>query len=203
MKLTDLLRRTAEANPQAATLHSIADKAEELVEKRYSVRRMLREMESFAHDTEAMRLTVDALRQLPYLPTLEQRDYKPYMALVACSPENFAYCYLSNDLVAVYEAGYRTAELMFFCDLLRCMRGRSYLNCVTNRVCDYFFRARRDALRHIATPLKEFEMQYAESRMKELEKAVFMLKVKMYKWHTFTAENMARMCGMSYSHFRE
>ena len=77
---------------------------------------------------------------------------------------------------------------MFFCDLLRCMRGRSYLNCVTNRVCDYFFRARRDALRHIATPLKEFEMQYAESRMKELEKAVFMLKVKMYKWHTFTAE---------------
>ena len=99
MKLTDLLRRTAEANPQAATLHSIADKAEELVEKRYSVRRMLREMESFAHDTEAMRLTVDALRQLPYLPTLEQRDYKPYMALVACSPENFAYCYLSNDLV--------------------------------------------------------------------------------------------------------
>ena len=30
MKLTDLLRRTAEANPQAATLHSIADKAEEL-----------------------------------------------------------------------------------------------------------------------------------------------------------------------------
>ena len=86
MKLTDLLRRTAEANPQAATLHSIADKAEELVEKRYSVRRMLREMESFAHDTEAMRLTVDALRQLPYLPTLEQRDYKPYMALVACSP---------------------------------------------------------------------------------------------------------------------
>ena len=51
MKLTDLLRRTAEANPQAATLHSIADKVEELVEKRYSVRRMLREMESFAHDT--------------------------------------------------------------------------------------------------------------------------------------------------------
>ena len=203
MKLTDLLRRTAEANPQAATLHSIADKAEELVEKRYSVRRMLREMESFAHDTEAMRLTVDALRQLPYLPTLEQQDYKPYMALVACSPEIFAYCYLSNDLLAVYEAGHRTAELMFFCDLLRCMRGRSYLNCVTNRVCDYFFRARRDALRHIATPLKEFEMQYAESRMKELEKAVFRLKVKMYKWHTFTAENMARMFGMSYSRFRE
>lgn len=45
-------------------------------------------------------------------------------------------------------------------------------------------------------------MQYAESRLKELEKAVFCLKVKMYKWHTFTAEELAGMCGMSYSHFR-
>ena len=82
------------------------------------------------------------------------------------------------------------------------MRGRSYLNCVTNRVCDYFFRARRDTLRHISSPLKESEMQYAESRLKELEEAVFRLKVKMYKWHTFTAEELAGMCGMSYSHFR-
>lgn len=89
MKLTDLLMRTAEANPQAATLHSIADKAEELVEKRYSGAEMLREMESFAHDTKAMRLIVDALRQLPYLPTLEQVDYKPYMALIACSSGKF------------------------------------------------------------------------------------------------------------------
>lgn len=77
MKLTDLLRRTAEANPQAATLHSIADKAEELVEKRYSVRRMLREMESFAHDTEAMRLTVDALRQLRICPHWNSRTTSP------------------------------------------------------------------------------------------------------------------------------
>lgn len=46
------------------------------------------------------------------------------------------------------------------------MSGRSYLNCVTNRVCDYFFRARRDTLRHISSPLKEYEMQYAESRLK-------------------------------------
>ena len=84
---------------------------------------------------------------------------------------------------------------MFFCDLLCRMRGRFYLNCVINRVCDYFFRARRDTLRHQPTPLKESEMQYAESRMKELEKAVFRLKVKMYKWRTFTAEELADMCG--------
>ena len=203
MRLTALLRHTADTYPgHSASLHGIADKAEELVRKRYSVSRMIREMESFAHDADVLRLIVGTFKSVPVQPTLKMRDYKPYMALVACSPEDFAFCYLCNDLVAVYETEYRTPELMFFCDLLRCMRGRSYLNCVTNRVCDYFFRARRDTLRHISSPLKESEMQYAESRLKELEEAVFRLKVKMYKWHTFTAEELAGMCGMSYSHFR-
>lgn len=203
MRLTALLRHTADIHPeQAATLHLIANKAEVLLKKRYSVSRMVREMESFAHDKEVLRLIVSTFKAIPVLPALDMPDYKPYMALIACSAEDFAYRYLCNDLIAVYETQYRTAELMFFCDLLRCTKGRPYLNCVINRVCDYFFRARRDMLRHLATPLKESEMQYAESRLKELEKAVFRLKVMMYKWHTFTAEELAAMCGMSYSHFR-
>lgn len=159
-------------------------------------------MDGFARDKDVVRLIVDTFRAMPELPSLAIRDYKPYMSLIACSPEDFAYCYLSNDLVAVYETEYRTTELLFFCDLLRCMRGRSYLNCVTNRVCDYFFRARRDTLRHIDTPLREIDMQYAESRLKELEEAVFRWKVRIYKWRTFTADELAEMCGMSYSHFR-
>lgn len=159
-------------------------------------------MDGFARDKDVVRLIVDTFRAMPELPSLAMRDYKPYMSLIACSPEDFAYCYLSNDLVAVYETEYRTTELLFFCDLLRCMRGRSYLNCVTNRVCDYFFRARRDTLRHIDTPLREIDMQYAESRLKELEEAVFRWKVRIYKWRTFTADELAEMCGMSYSHFQ-
>lgn len=203
MKLTALLRHSAGTYPEKSErLHTVTDKVEELVRKRYSVSRTVREMERFAHDKELVRLIVDTFRAMPELPSLAMRDYKPYIALIACTPEDFAYCYLCNDLVAVYESEFRTRELMFFCDLLRCLRGRSYLNCVINRVCDYFFRARRDTLRHISSPLKESEMQYAESRLKELEEAVFRLKVKMYKWHTFTAEELAGMCGMSYSHFR-
>ena len=42
----------------------------------------------------------------------------------------------------------------------------------------------------------------ADIDIRETEEAVFRLKVKRYKWHTFTAEELARMCGMSYSHFR-
>lgn len=203
MKLTALLRHTAGTYPEKSErLHTVTDKVEELVRKRYSVSRTVREMERFANDKEVVRLIVDTFRAMPELPSLAMRDYKPYIALIACTPEDFAYCYLCNELVAVYESEFRTKELMFFCDMLRCLRGRSYLNCVINRVCDYFFRARRDALRHSDTPLAESEMQYAESRMKELDKAVFKLKVRMYKWHTFTAEELAAMCGMSYSHFR-
>lgn len=203
MRLTALLRHTADIYPNhSVCLHHITGKAEELVKKRYSVSRMVREMEEFTRDVDVLRLIVNTFKSASVQPTLKMRDYKPYMALIACSPEDFAYCYLCNDLVAVYEKEYRTAELMFFCDLLRCMKGRSYLNCVTNRVCDYFFRSRRDTLRHLPSSLQESEMQYAESRLKELEKAGFRLKVKMYKWHTFTAEGLARMCGMSYSNFR-
>ena len=203
MKLTALLRHSAGTYPEKSErLHTVTDKVEELVRKRYSVSRTVREMERFAHDKELVRLIVDTFRAMPELPSLAMRDYKPYIALIACTPEDFAYCYLCNDLVAVYESEFRTRELMFFCDMLRCLRGRSYLNCVINRVCDYFFRARRDALRHSDTPLAESEMQYAESRMKELDKAVFKLKVRMYKWHTFTAEELAAMCHISETHLR-
>lgn len=201
--LTSLLRQTAAENPEkAAIMDTIADTVETLVRRRYSVRRMVSELEPLAQDREVMRLVVEAFKSHVPLPALTLRDYRPCMVLIACSPEDLAFRYLCNDLVAVYERKYMTDELMFFCDLLRRMRGRSYLNCVINRVCDYFFRARRDTLRHLPTPLKESEMQYAESRMKELEKAVFRLKVKMYKWRTFTAEELADICGMSHSHFR-
>ena len=183
MRLTTQLRHTADTYPALSeNLRCITDKAEVIIKKRYSVSRTVREMDGFARDKDVVRLIVDTFRAMP--------------------PEDFAFCYLSNDLVAVYETEYRTTELLFFCDLLRCMRGRSYLNCVTNRVCDYFFRARRDTLRHIDTPLREIDMQYAESRLKELEEAVFRWKVRIYKWRTFTADELAEMCGMSYSHFR-
>lgn len=135
MRLTTQLRHTADTYPALSeSLRRITDKAEELIKKRYSVSRTVREMDVFARDKDVVRLIVDTIKTMSELPSLAMRDYKPYMALIACSPEDFASCYLSNDLVAVYETEYRTAELLFFCDLLRCMRGRSYLNCVTNRV---------------------------------------------------------------------
>ena len=120
MRLTTQLRHTADTYPALSeNLRCITDKAEVIIKKRYSVSRTVREMDGFARDKDVVRLIVDTFRAMPELPSLAMRDYKPYMALIACSPEDFAFCYLSNDLVAVYETEYRTTELLFFCDLLR------------------------------------------------------------------------------------
>lgn len=202
--MNDVLLRASQGSPAlSGRVRELADFMYSQRRRRRSLKRLADELDRFAQDAELTSFIVETLQSQPRLPRLGWQDYKPYMTLLACSAEPHSFCYLSNDLVAVYEKEFSTGELMFFCDLLRSLRGRSHLNCVWNRVCDYFFRARRDTLRHCPTPVKEVEIQYAESRLKELEKAVFRLKVRMYKWHTYTAEEMAEMCGMSYSHFRE
>ena len=77
MRLTALLRHTADTYPgHSASLHCIVDKAEELARKRYSVSRMIREMESFAHDADVLRLIVGTFKSVPVQPTLKMRDYK-------------------------------------------------------------------------------------------------------------------------------
>ena len=113
--LTSLLRQTAAENPEkAAIMDTIADTVETLVRRRYSVRRMVSELEPLAQDREVMRLVVEAFKSHVPLPALTLRDYRPCMVLIACSPEDFAFRYLCNDLVAVYERKYMTDELMVF-----------------------------------------------------------------------------------------
>lgn len=129
-------------------------------------------------------------------------DYCACMMLIACSSEDFAIGYLSNDLTTLYVRKYRTEELLFLCDLLCGLKDRSYLNGVINLACYYFFLERKNQIIHKYTRLKESEMQCAKSEMKELEKAVFRLKVDICSYRTFGAEELAEMCGMSYSLFR-
>lgn len=171
------------------------------VKKRRSLTN-LKELEELSEDSGLLRFVIQTFQSLNEPPTLAERDYKVYMALVACSPEDFAFRYLSNDITAVFVKVCRTEELLFFCDLLRTMKGRDHLNCVVNRVCDYFFCERRKVLYGKPTHLKESEMQYAEGKLWGLARAVFRLKVDIYSYRTFVAEEMAELCGMSYSLFR-
>ena len=45
-------------------------------------------------------------------------------------------------------------------------------------------------------------MAYAESRLPELDKAVFRMTVNHYSHRTFVAEELAGLCGMGYSLMR-
>lgn len=204
LKLTELLLQSAQSDSELLPrMEELAARIKEVLKSRHSLTRMKKELEIFSTDTGLLRFVVETFKSQPEPPTLAAGDdYKAYMMLLACSPENFAYCYLSNDVTAVYVTQCRTEELLFFCDLLRLLRGRSHLYCVENRVSDYFFQERRNILKNRPSKLKEHEVQYAESRLKGLARVVFRLKVDIYSYHTFVAEELAEMCGMSYSLFR-
>ena len=203
LQLTELLLKSAHPYLELLPrMERLAARITEMKRNRYSLTRMKEALEAFSTDTGLLRFVVETLQTQPGVPTLSAADYKAYMLLIACSPENFAYCYLSNDVTAIYEKQCRTQEMLFFCDLLRLLRGRSYLNCVENRVSDYFFQERRNLLKNRPSKLKEHEIQYAESRLKGLARVVFRLKVDIFSHRTFVAEELAEMCGMSYSLFR-
>ena len=79
--LTSLLRQTAAENPEkAAIMDTIADTVETLVRRRYSVRRMVSELEPLAQDREVMRLVVEAFKSHVPQPALTLRDYRPCIA---------------------------------------------------------------------------------------------------------------------------
>lgn len=201
LKLTKQLLQSSAGTDLHERMCRLAEIVTITVKKRSSLAN-LKELEEFSGDSGLLRFVVQDFQARNELPTLAQRDYKAYMTLIACSPEDFAFRYLSNDITAVCVRECRTEELLFFCGLLRTMRGRDHLNCVVNRVCDYFFCERRNVLYGKPTHLKESEMQYAEGKLPGLARAVFRLKVDIYSYRTFVAEEMAELCGMSYSLFR-
>lgn len=204
LKLTELLLQSANSDTELlCRMERLAARIKEILKNRYSLTRMKKELEPFSADTGLLRFVVETLKSQGEPPTLSAPDYKAYMILLACSPADFAFCYLSNDVTGIYERQTQyTKEMLFFCDLLRLIRGRSYLNCVENRVSDYFFQQRRNLLKNRPSTLEEHEIQYAESRLKGLARVVFRLKVDIFSYHTFVAEELAEMCGMSYSLFR-
>lgn len=201
LKLTEMLLQASIGTALHERVCQLAEFVKKHIKQRSSLKR-LKELEEFSKDSELTRFAVETFKAQNRLPTLAERDYKAYMMLIACSPEDFAFRYLSNDITAVYVDQRLTKELLFFCDLLHTMKGRSYLNCVINRVSDYFFCERRNLLYDKPTHLKECEIQHAESRLPGLARAVFRLKVDVYSYRTFVAKEMAELCGMSYSLFR-
>ncbi|EYA74084.1 bacterial regulatory helix-turn-helix s, AraC family protein [Bacteroides fragilis str. S24L26] len=202
MKLSELLLAAAKEQPAyMEKVEELTNAVKTALKERHSLVKM-KALNVYAQDTELLGFVIGTFKKRTELPSLADRDYKPYMVLIACSREYAALCYLCNDLIAVYEQNYRTRELLFFCDLIHAMKKEFRLNEIINRVCDYFFRERRNQLFHKEVMVEEKDLLYAESKLKELDKAVFRMKVKHYRYRTFVAEELARLCGMGYSLFR-
>ncbi|MFR4245213.1 helix-turn-helix domain-containing protein [Phocaeicola coprophilus] len=167
-----------------------------------SLPKMRIRLAEYGNDTELMLAAVSALRKDKEAPSARDRDFRAWMLMLCRSREHEVICYMCNGLTDAWERKYRTREMLVLCDVLHTLKGHARANEMTNRVCDYFFRERRNKLYGKTFRIEEKDMAYAESRLPELDKAVFRMTVNHYSHRTFVAEELAGLCGMGYSLMR-
>lgn len=198
-KLTELLEACAPIQLKKTT-HALCREAVQLSRMKNAKKYLV--LERYATNTRLCDYILRQLKELPSLPSVEDREYKPVLMLLALSPDTDFLYRLLVTLVVPYRKAYRTAEMLYLCEILHATGIPKRLYGICNEVCDYFFVERRNQLRKQPTPLNELDFQFAEQRLKPLATAVFRLKTDMYSYKTYKAEELAELCGMSYASFR-
>lgn len=183
-------------------MEELAESIRKSVKERYSLPKMRIRLAEYGNDTELMLAAVSALRKDKEAPSARDRDFRAWMLMLCRSREYEVICYMCNELTDTWERKYRTREMLVLCDVLHTLKGHARTNEMTNRVCDYFFRERRNKLYGKTFRIDEKDMAYTESRLPELDKAVFRMTVNHYSHRTFVAEELAGLCGMGYSLMR-
>lgn len=177
-------------------MEELAESIRKSVKERHSLPKMRIRLAEYGNDTELMLAAVSALRKDKEAPSARDRDFRAWMLMLCRSREYEVICYMCNELTDAWERKYRTREMLVLCDVLHTLKGHARTNEMTNRVCDYFFRERRNKLYGKTFRIEEKDMVYAESRLPELDKAVFRMTVNHYSHRTFVAEELAGLCGM-------
>ncbi|WP_278614467.1 hypothetical protein [Phocaeicola plebeius] len=183
-------------------MEELAESIRKSVKERHSLPKMRIRLAEYGNDTELILTAVSALRKDKEAPSARDRDFRAWMLMLCRSREHEVICYMCNELTDAWERKYRTREMLVLCDVLHTLKGHARTNEMTNRVCDYFFRERRNKLYGKTFRIEEKDMAYAESRLPELDKAVFRMTVNHYSHRTFVAEELAGLCGMGYSLMR-
>lgn len=183
-------------------MEELAESIRRSVKERHSLPKMRIRLAEYGNDTELMLTAVSALRKDKEAPSARDRDFRAWMLVLCCSREYEVLCYMCNELTDTWERRYRTQEMLVLCDVLHTLRGHVRTNEMTNRVCDYFFRERRNKLYGRVFRIEEKDMAYAESRLPELDRAVFRMTVNHYSYRTFAAKELATLCGTGYSLMR-
>lgn len=203
LRITEaVLAEAQRAQIRSRKTEELEESIRKAVEERHSMPRMRDRMAEYGNDTELMLTAVRALQKEKEAPSAKDRDFGAWMLMLCCSREYEVLCYMCNELAEGWEREYRTREMRTMCDVLHALRGHVRTNEMTNRVCDYYFRERRNKLYGKTFRIEEKEMAYAESRLPELDRAVFRMTVNHYSHRTFVAEELAALCGTGYSLMR-
>ena len=199
---TFLLSKATEYPDILPSMQELADKIQWLANNSRSLKE-LEILEPFAGNSELLRFVTDSLKENVELLTLELRDYKAYIFLLAYCPQDFAFFYLKENLVVPYIEKNKLDELLFFTDMLRqVFDNHRYLSGVYNWVCDYFFQARREVYHGKGSHITDAQFRHAERNLKYLRQRSFreMVQIKGYKVYSPTV--LAKCCGMEYHSFR-
>ena len=168
-----LLSKAAERPEILLPVQELADKIQWLANNSRSLKE-LETLEPFAGNSELLRFVTDSLKESGELLTLEQKDYKAYIFLLAYCPEDFAFFYLKEKLVVPYIEQNKLDELLSFTDMLRqVFDNHRYLSGVYNWVCDYFFQARREAYHGKGSYITDTQFRRAERNLKYLRQRSF------------------------------
>ena len=197
-----LLSKAEECPDILPPMQELADKIEWLANNSRSLKEF-ETLEPSAGNRKLLGFATDSLKESGELLTLEQKDYKAYIFLLAYCPEDFAFFYLKEKLVVPYIEQNKLDELLFFTDMLRqVFDNHRYLSGVYNWVCDYFFQARREAYHGKGSYITDEQFRRAERNLKYLRQRSFreMVQIKGYKVYSPTV--LAKCCDMEYSSFR-
>lgn len=201
--ITGFLLSKAEKCPDILpSMQELADKIEWLANNCRSLKEF-ETLEPSAGNRELLGFVTDNLKESGELLTLDQKDYKAYIFLLAYCPEDFAFFYLKEKLVVPYIEQNKLDELLFFTDMLRqVFDNHRYLSGVYNWVCDYFFQARREAYHGKGSYITDEQFRRAERNLKYLRQRSFreMVQIKGHKVYSPTV--LAKCCDMEYSSFR-
>lgn len=197
-----LLSKAAEHQDILPSMQELADKIQWLANNSRSLIE-LETIETAAGNHELLHFITDCLKESDELPTLEQKDYKAYIFLLAYCPQDFAFFYLKENLVVPYIEQNRLDELLFFTDMLRqVFDNHRYLSGVYNWVCDYFFQARRQVYHGKGSHITDAQFKRVERNLKYLRQRSFREMVQIKGYRVFSATALAECCDMEYRSFR-
>ena len=161
-------------------------------------------LEERAKDTGLLRFITSMLQAREELPSLQQKDYRAYMTLIALSHESGVVAFLLDYLTFAYIRNYQVEELLFFSDLLFAFNSRNILlNGLYNFVCGFFRDERRDIMKRRDHRITDEQFAHAERNIPHIGARSFKNNVEIKSYRVYSVKELTVKCGMTPDNFRK